>query len=87
MYKIAIVDDEPYILDMLNTFLELDYEVTMFENPIKALQSIKEYSYDLVLCDVMMPQMNGLDLLKDLRESKNHTKVVMMTAFDSMDKP
>lgn len=86
MYKIAIVDDEHHILDMLKTYLEVDYEVKTFENPVVALQNIKVNTYDLILCDIMMPQMNGLEFLKDLREFNPSVKVVMMTAFDSMDK-
>ncbi|MEA3352879.1 MAG: response regulator [Campylobacterota bacterium] len=86
MNKIAIVDDENHILEMLSTFLEDSYDVTIFSNPLVALQNIQNGGFDLVLCDIMMPEMNGLELLKKLRENHNDTKVIMMTAFDTMDK-
>jgi len=86
MYKIAIIDDEFHILDMLSTYLEINHDVTTFQNPQDALEKIKSSDFDIVLCDIMMPQMNGLDLLKDLRANHNDTKVIMMTAYDSMDK-
>ncbi|MEA3289568.1 MAG: response regulator [Campylobacterota bacterium] len=86
MNKIAIVDDENNILDMLSTFLEDSYSVKTFSNPITALHDIKNNDYDLVLCDIMMPEMNGLELLKQLRTFDNNIKVIMMTAFDTMDK-
>ena len=86
MYKIAIIDDEYNILDMLSTFLEINHDVTTFENPLEALTNLEDNQYDIVLCDIMMPQMNGLDLLKKLRDKGMTTKVMMMTAFDSMDK-
>ncbi len=86
MYKVAIVDDERNILDVLNEFLEFQYDVTIFQNPIHAFESVLENDYDIVLCDIMMPQMTGLEFLKKLRDKQDQTKVVMMTAFDSMDK-
>ena len=86
MAKIAIVDDEKIILDMLNDFLSMKFEVETFSNPLVALERIKNGSYDLVLSDIMMPEMNGLELLKRLRSSNSDVKVIMMTAFDSMDK-
>jgi DNA-binding NtrC family response regulator len=86
MKKIAIVDDENHILDMLSTYLEDDYNVVTFSNPISALEDILRNNYDLVLCDIMMPEMNGLELLQKLRERNNDTKVIMMTAFDTIDK-
>lgn len=86
MYKVAIIDDESEILDMLGRFLGRKHNVDVYENPLEALKKLNEINYDIVLCDIMMPHMTGLDLLKELRQSNNNTKVIMMTAFDTMDK-
>jgi len=86
MYKIAIVDDEQEILNILERFLTRNFEVVTFINPLSALNSIKSGNFDLVLTDIMMPQMDGLELLKDLRANNCDVNVVMMTAFDTITK-
>lgn len=85
--KIAIVDDEQNILNMIEKFLMLtgDYEVKIFSNPLIALEQIDE-SYDVVLLDIMMPQMNGLDLLVKIREKELKCRVMIMTAYSTLDK-
>jgi len=86
-YKIAIVDDENEILTMLSKFLSRGgkYNVSTFSNPVVAVNSI-DNSYDLVLMDIMMPQMNGMDALKKILEKNPSQKVVMMTAYSTLDK-
>lgn len=86
-YKIAIVDDETEILNMISRFLgrNKSYHVTTFSNPVTAVSSIDE-SYDIVLMDIMMPQMNGLDALEKLMEKNPSQKVIMMTAYSTLDK-
>jgi len=86
MYKIAIVDDEQEILNILERFLKRNFEVVTFINPLRALESIKAGNFDLVLTDIMMPQMDGLELLKDLRKNNCDVNVIMMTAFDTINK-
>ncbi|MGB5868278.1 MAG: response regulator [Arcobacteraceae bacterium] len=86
-YKIAIVDDENEILTMLQRFFSRNekYTVTTYSNPVNALSHIDD-KYDLVLMDIMMPQMNGLDALEQLMEKNPNQKVIMMTAFSTLDK-
>ncbi|MGB3751714.1 MAG: response regulator [Arcobacteraceae bacterium] len=86
-YKIAIVDDETEILNMLQRFLNRNehYTVTTYSNPITAIASI-DSSDDIVLLDIMMPQMNGLDALEKIMEKNPEQKVIMMTAFSTLDK-
>lgn len=85
--KIAIVDDEQDTLDMIEKFLKRSdgFEVVTFINPMTALFSIDE-SYDLILLDIMMPQMNGLEVLKELRVNLPDIKIIMMTAYSTLDK-
>lgn len=86
-YKIAIVDDETEILTMLQRFLSRNekYTISTYSNPVNAIAHIDE-KYDLVLMDIMMPQMNGLDALEKLMEKNSKQKVIMMTAFSTLDK-
>ena len=88
-YSIVIIDDEVEILNMLSRFLNRNpnFSVQTFSNPVSALSSINNNTkYDLVLLDIMMPQMNGLDVLEKLKEINSDQKVIMMTAFSTLDK-
>lgn len=86
--NIAIVDDEVQILNMLEKFFtkNSDYKVSTFSNPVSAIGSIKSGNYDIVLLDIMMPQKDGLETLKEIKASKPETKVLMMTAYSSLDR-
>ena len=86
MKRIAIVDDEDDILRVLERFLGRKFEVVGYNNPVIALQEIKSGNFDLVLSDIMMPQMDGLTMLKNLREANCNVKVIMMTAFDTLER-
>ena len=88
-YSIVIIDDEVEILDMLSRFLNRNpnFSVQTFSNPVSALSSINNNTkYDLVLLDIMMPQMNGLDVLEKLKDMNSDQKVIMMTAYSTLDK-
>jgi DNA-binding NtrC family response regulator len=85
--NIVIIDDESDILNMLERHLSRDseYKVKTFSNPINAIASLPKDT-DLILLDIMMPQMNGLDALPKLLEVNPKTKVLMMTAYSTLDK-
>ena len=84
--NISIVDDEGEILNLLNKFLsKKGHTITTYQNPLTALSSIKRDT-DLVLLDVMMPEINGLELLPKLLEKNPDIKVIIMTAYSTLDK-
>ncbi len=84
--NIAIIDDEKEILDILEKFLiKKGNRVATYQNPVTALSSLKS-DIDVVLLDVMMPQMNGLDLLPKLLQKHPKMKVIIMTAYSTLDK-
>ena len=87
VYKVAVVDDENEILSMIQRFLNRSekYQVTVFSNPITAVETIDK-SYDIVLLDIMMPQMNGLDALEKIMDKNPEQKVIMMTAYSTEEK-
>jgi len=86
--KIIIIDDETEILNMLSRFLNKSgkYSVATFSNPVVAIDNLKREKYDLVLLDIMMPQMNGLEALEKIIQIRGDQKVIMMTAYSTLDK-
>lgn len=88
MKNIAIIDDERDILDILESFLKRSekFGISTYANPIDGLSSVKSGKYDLVLLDVMMPQMNGMDVLREIKKANPSVKVLMMTAYSTQDK-
>lgn len=85
-FKVAVIDDENEILHMIDKFLNRSgkYEVNTYSNPLVALENIS--GYDVILLDIMMPQMNGLDVLEKIMEKNPNQKVIMMTAYSTLDK-
>lgn len=85
--SVIIIDDEKDILDMIEKYLKRDgnYSVRTYQNPIIALSAIDD-SVDVVLLDIMMPQMNGLDVLTEITKKQLKAKVIMMTAYSTLDK-
>ncbi len=81
-YKILIADDEPEIRDLLRLYLENEqYEVIEAENGAEALRLVGAESPDLVMLDIMMPQMDGYQALKHIRET-NNIPVIIISAKD-----
>jgi len=80
--KILVVDDEPSILSTLIDSLEaLGYFAAGANNGKEALESIKKESFDLVITDIRMPEKNGIDLMKDIKEQYPDLPVVMITGY------
>ena len=77
--KILVVDDDALVLSILSSLLsESHYDVETAENGKQALATLDD-SFDLLLSDLEMPEMDGLELLKSLRKSKNNIPVVILT--------
>jgi len=83
-----IVDDEREILKMLETSLKKsDFKsVKTYNNPLDAVRSYNGSNYDVVLLDIMMPEMDGLEVLDKLKEKNPEIKVIMMTAYSTLDR-
>jgi putative two-component system response regulator len=83
---ILIVDDESFNLDLLEMALmgEENIETIRAENGYIALKKVREYKIDLIILDISMPEMNGLDVLKELKsdEKLRYIPVIMATAKD-----
>ncbi|HQU28119.1 MAG: sigma-54 dependent transcriptional regulator [Nitrospirales bacterium] len=83
--KILIVDDEPDTLTLLREIMEKEgYEVRTAGSGASALESFPEFSPDLVLSDIQMPNMDGLALLAETRKRSPLTQVILLTAYGSL---
>ncbi|HET6559492.1 MAG TPA: sigma-54 dependent transcriptional regulator [Prolixibacteraceae bacterium] len=84
--SILIVDDEESVRDSLfNWFIEDGYRVECAENAKKALSILEADSYDIILADIKMPGMDGLEMLKRIKALKKDSIVIVMTAFATVD--
>lgn len=84
--NIFIVDDEPSILRLLKHWVqdEWDYDVETFETGQEFLDNLSKKP-DLVLLDIMLPDMNGVDILKKIKASNEHLPVIMLSAQGSVE--
>jgi DNA-binding NtrC family response regulator len=86
--KLLIVDDDSDIVQVLKLGLvRYGFSVEAFTNPQEALQSFKSHaeSYCLVLSDIRMPSLSGIQLSKKVKEVNPNVKVILMTAFEIRD--
>ena len=84
--KILIVDDDPKLLKMLQrTLIYENFEVTTAINGIEALNLTDQITPDLIILDWMMPQMDGLTFLHQLRSEGNKSIILMLTARDAIE--
>ncbi len=82
-YKILIVDDEPLNVELLSVYLRDTYDILTAYNGKDALEKVQNESPDLILLDVMMPNMNGYDVCRTIREEfkMDFIPIVMVTAL------
>lgn len=85
-YKVLIVDDSKSVLQSLKrTFAKTPYEVTTIDNPVLAYQMIEDVHYDIVISDIMMPEMDGLTLLKKIKNFNGMIQVLIITGFTTIN--
>jgi DNA-binding NtrC family response regulator len=84
--SILIVDDEESVRDSLyNWFIEDGYHVECAQNAKKALTTLESESFDIILADIKMPGMDGLEMLRRIKLLKSDSIVIVMTAFATVD--
>jgi two-component system response regulator AtoC len=80
--RIMIVDDEISILNLLKDFFERsDYEVLVFDSPKSALKTFKETPFPIVLTDLNMPEMHGLELIRQMKKITSDIKIIVLTGY------
>ena len=87
MAKLLVVDDNQSICQLIVDFFGdlKGHTVYSTQSPADAPSLVREHDPDLALLDIMMPDIHGLDLLKQLREIKPGLKAIMITAVDDED--
>ena len=82
-YRILVVDDEPDVVNVLKRGLEQNgFYVIGYTNPVEALSNFTRHSFDIVLTDIRMPQMNGLEFFKQLRARDTEVLICFVTAYE-----
>jgi len=81
LYKVLLVEDDYQLAKIVKKILESkDFQVTMFDDGIQALQEIKKTHYDLYLIDINIPGITGLELVRYIKEFNSSGIVIMITA-------
>ncbi len=80
--EILLLDDEPIVGKRLKPALaKIGCEVEVFQDPIAAVARIKQKSFDIVVTDIRMDEMDGMQVLEIVREQSPRTKVIMITGY------
>jgi two-component system response regulator PilR (NtrC family) len=86
MARILVVDDEPSILSVMTTLLKAEgYEVVPESSGEKAKHLLGEQEFDLLLCDIYMKPVDGMEVLQFARDHRPALSVIMITAYGSVD--
>jgi len=83
---ILIVDDDKDVCEYLQDFLTADgYSVTVVNDPTTALDALREREYHVVVLDLMMPKLSGIDLLEQIRKVDDDIAVIILTGYPSLE--
>jgi DNA-binding NtrC family response regulator len=84
--NIYIIEDEEILrVSLADELREAGYKIQEFDDPIKALQVIQKNPPDVVITDIKMPQMDGMELLSQIKSINSDTTVILMTAYGSVE--
>lgn len=84
--KILIIEDEPSLRETMRTFLEKEqYVVETAENYREGISKIADYTYDCILLDIMLPDGDGLSLLREMHQMDKYENVIIISAKDSIE--
>ena len=80
-YRVLVVDDEPDIITLFELALrDRGFEVDSFSDPLAALSNFKPCYYDLVILDIKMPKINGIELCAEMKKIDDQIKICFLTA-------
>lgn len=85
--KLLIVDDEPDMLKLLSMIVKekTPYEVSTTNNPLEALELSKQGGFDLVIADLKMPGLDGMELLDIVKQANEDIPVIIITAYGTVE--
>ncbi len=83
MIKFLIVDDEPDVVDSVSELFTLrNYNVVTATSGTQALEMVKKENPNIIILDIRMPDINGIDVLKEVKKSHPKTRVIMLTGVE-----
>jgi DNA-binding NtrC family response regulator len=84
--EILVVDDEPIVGGRLKATLERDgHKVSVFVDPVEAMKALDSKVYDIVITDIRMGEVDGVELLEAVRTRTAHTRVIMITGYATLE--
>lgn len=84
--RILVIEDEAGVAGFVEQgLIETGYAVSVARDGLEGLEYAIAYEYDVILLDIMLPKINGLDVLREIREKRVKTPVLMLTARDGVD--
>lgn len=84
--EILIVDDEPIVGERLKSFLEKDnHQVEIFVDPASALNRLNEKNFDIVISDIRMGEIDGIQIMENVIRKAPHCKVIMITGYATLE--
>lgn len=85
--KLLIIDDEEELAISLSQLLQLEgYNTEYTTSPLEALEMIRNQKYHIIFSDIVMPEMDGLDLLIKIKSYDPLAQIIMMTGYSTMEK-
>ena len=89
MYKIMLADDEGIVIDSLKFIIEKEFkdicEVQYAKTGRSVIELAESFRPDIAVMDIQMPGINGIDAMKEIRRTNNHTVFIVMSAYDKFD--
>ncbi len=83
-HQVLIVEDDPDIADLIRVnLIELGIHTTLANNGEKGLNAAKQHDFDLLILDIMLPELSGLDICREIRQQKPQQAILMLTAKNS----
>ncbi|MCL5991293.1 MAG: response regulator [Bacteroidetes bacterium] len=85
--NILAIDDEPDLLRLLERIIreKTPYQITVTNNSLEVPNLLEQNEYDIIITDLKMPGMDGLDILKYVKDNKRFEQVIIITAFGSLE--
>ena len=84
--RALVLDDDPSVLQVLGGYMNaFNFDVETTDNPRAAIELCKTKRFDIILSDLMMPEMNGLEFLQEVRHADPDAAFIMITGYPSID--
>ena len=84
--RVLIIDDEPDVLATLSTILKKEgHQVKGFSSGKDAIEAFQSAPFDLVITDIRMPEMDGLEVMKQIKKLDKHMEIIVLTGYASLD--